>query len=79
MFAFQSRIFKRFFGEGWGGGRSEPVPVTVHEYIPTAIAHIRQMKNGRYRLLENENEVVATYARYRDALRGAERRGLTVV
>lgn len=41
-------------------------------------ASIRQMKNGRYRLLENGNEVVATYARYRDALRGAKRRGLEV-
>ena len=39
---------------------------------------IRQMKNGRYRLLEKGNEVVATYARRRDAIQGAKRRGLVV-
>jgi hypothetical protein len=63
---------KRLFGE--------PV-VEFTEQQPvefTNAASIRQMKNGRYRLLENGNEVVATYARYRDALRGAKRRGLEV-
>lgn len=39
---------------------------------------ITKMENGRFRLLTNGNEVVATYARKRDAERGAERRGLTV-
>jgi hypothetical protein len=43
------------------------------------IARIRQMKNGKFRLLVNQNEVVGTYARRRDAIRGAARKGLTVV
>jgi hypothetical protein len=43
------------------------------------IARIRQMKNGKFRLLVNQNEVVGTYARRRDAIRGADRKGLTVV
>lgn len=47
-------------------------------FTSNTTASIRQMKNGRFRLLENGNEVVATYARRRDALRGASRRGLTV-
>jgi hypothetical protein len=42
-------------------------------------ATIRQMKNGKFRLLVNQNEVVGTYARKRDAIRGAARKGLTVV
>lgn len=42
------------------------------------IASIRQMKNGKFRLLVNQNEVVGTYARRRDAIRGATRKGLTV-
>jgi hypothetical protein len=42
-------------------------------------ATIRQMKNGKFRLLVNQNEVIGTYSRRRDALRGAERKGLTVV
>lgn len=41
-------------------------------------ATIRQMKNGRFRLLANINEVVGTYARERDARRGAARKGLVV-
>lgn len=42
-------------------------------------ARIRQMKNGKFRLLVNGNEVIGTYARKRDAIRGAARKGLTVV
>jgi hypothetical protein len=41
-------------------------------------ATIRQMKNGKFRLLINTNEVVQTYSRRRDAVRGAERRGFTL-
>ena len=41
-------------------------------------ATIRQMKNGRFRLLANVNEVVGTYNRRRDAVRGAKRKGLVV-
>lgn len=46
-----------------------------------AVATIRQMKNGRYRLLSGEfgNEVVATYNRRPDAVRGAKRRGLEII
>lgn len=40
--------------------------------------YIRQMKNGRFRLLHNGNEVVATYNTYRSAVQGATRRGLKV-
>lgn len=42
-------------------------------------ARIRQMKNGKFRLLVNGNEVIGTYSRERDARRGATRKGLTVV
>lgn len=42
-------------------------------------ATIRQMKNGKFRLLVNGNEVIGTYGRLRDAKRGATRKGLTVV
>lgn len=59
----------------------EAVPVDVDPqdyYFDNTKASIRQMKNGRYRLLENGNEVVATYNRRRDAIRGAKRRGLEV-
>lgn len=56
-------------------GQPTPQPT---ESEKTMFASIRQMKNGRFRLLENGNEVVGTYARRRDALRGATRRGLTV-
>jgi hypothetical protein len=41
-------------------------------------ARIRQMKNGKFRLVVNQNEVIGTYARRRDAIRGAARKGLTV-
>jgi hypothetical protein len=58
----------RFINEGFGGFVSADGTATI-----------RQMKNGRFRLLVNQNEVVATYARRRDAIRGAARRGLTVV
>lgn len=40
--------------------------------------YIRQMKNGRWRLLVNGNEVVSTYSTRSGALQGAKRRGLTV-
>lgn len=43
------------------------------------VATIRQMKNGKFRLLVNTNEVIGTYVRRRDAVRGATRKGLTVV
>lgn len=42
-------------------------------------ARLRQMKNGKFRLLVNTNEVIGTYSRRRDAIRGAERKGLTIV
>ena len=42
-------------------------------------ATIRQMKNGKFRLLVNGNEVIGTYSRLRDAKRGAARKGLFVV
>jgi hypothetical protein len=42
-------------------------------------ATIRQMKNGKFRLLVNGNEVIGTYSRKRDAIRGADRKGLIVV
>jgi hypothetical protein len=38
--------------------------------------YIRQMKNGRFRLLKNGNEVVATYNSLSGARQGAKRRGL---
>ena len=43
-------------------------------------ATITQMKNGKFRLLGGDfgNEVIQTYSRRRDAIRGAARRGLTV-
>jgi hypothetical protein len=43
-------------------------------------ATIRQMKNGKFRLLSGPqgNEVVATYSRRRDAIRGAQRKGLSL-
>lgn len=52
----------------------------IHEFgVSTdGIATVRQMKNGRFRLLVNQNEVIGTYARRRDAIRGAERKGLYV-
>ena len=42
------------------------------------LATIRQMKNGKFRLLVNGNEIIGTYARLRDARRGATRKGLIV-
>jgi hypothetical protein len=56
-----------------------PTPETVYE-SNTEFASIRQMKNGRFRLLGGEfgNEVLGTYSRRRDAVRGAARRGLTL-
>jgi hypothetical protein len=59
-----------------------PLQLTeTHEFgVSTdGIATIRQMKNGKFRLLVNGNEVIGTYARLRDARRGATRKGLTVV
>jgi hypothetical protein len=55
------------------------VPVEYHLVEQDPLGSIRQMKNGKYRLLVNENEVVATYSRYRDAVRGANRRGICVL
>lgn len=54
---------------------------TDHEFGESVggIATIRKMKNGKFRLLVNQNEVIGTYARRRDAVRGATRKGLTVV
>jgi hypothetical protein len=69
------------------GEQVEPV---VFENIKTGETHefgesvdgtatIRQMKNGKFRLLVNGNEVIGTYGRLRDARRGASRKGLTVM
>jgi hypothetical protein len=62
--------FKRIFKDENQGTQTVPFDTTA--------VSIRQMKNGRYRLLENGNEVIGTYARYRDAVRGARRRGLEI-
>lgn len=59
-----------------GGTLTDPEEFGVSR---DGIAHIRRMKNGKFRLLVNVNEVIGTYARLRDAKRGAERKGLTVV
>jgi hypothetical protein len=63
---------------------SEETPLQLtaeHEFGVSVdgIARIRQMKNGKFRLLVNGNEVIGTYARLRDARRGATRKGLIVV
>lgn len=66
-------------------GMTEARPITVLEtygenmYNDTR-ATIRQMKNGKFRLLSGPygNEVVATYSRRRDAIRGAQRKGLSL-
>ena len=50
----------------------------VKSFFRTPEASIQQMQNGKFRLLANGNELVATYARRRDAVRGAKRRGLEV-
>jgi hypothetical protein len=58
----------------------EPGASNTNEFVSVdGLATIRQMKNGRFRLLVNQNEVLGTYARRRDAVRGATRRGLTVI
>ena len=59
---------------------SEPAPFEDHEFGVSVdgIATIRQMKNGKFRLLVNGNEVIGTYGRRRDAIRGAARKGLIV-
>lgn len=54
------------------------IPETIELNEPMPFSSIRQMKNGKFRLLTNYNEVVGTYSRRRDAVRGAARRGLTV-
>lgn len=41
--------------------------------------YIRQMKNGKFRLLVNGNEVVGTYSTHRGARVAAARRGLEPV
>lgn len=41
--------------------------------------YIRQMKNGKFRLLVNGNEVVGTYTTHRGARVAAARRGLKPV
>lgn len=53
---------------------------TPHEFGESVdgVATIRQMKNGKFRLLVNTNEVIGTYARRRDAVRGATRKGLVI-
>lgn len=59
-----------------------PLGVTAEEHefgeSVDGTARIRQMKNRKFRLLVNDNEVIGTYSRRRDAVRGALRRGLTV-
>ena len=44
--------------------------------ISPFVGYIREMKNGKFRLLNNGNELVGTYTRRRDAVRGAQRRGI---
>jgi hypothetical protein len=58
-----------------------PLGLDDHEFGESVdgTARIRQMKNGKFRLLVNQNEVVGTYSRKRDAIRGAMRKGLTVL
>lgn len=80
MFNFLKSIFTAEerplqIDEAWNGTRFE------HEFGESVdgTATIRQMKNGKFRLLVNGNEVIGTYGRRRDAIRGATRKGLFVV
>lgn len=67
-------------------GLTVPRPVTLLENHGETMSYydnratIRQMKNGKFRLLSGPqgNEVVATYSRRRDAIRGAQRKGLSL-
>ena len=72
MFGFIKTIFT---------AEERPLQLDDHEFGVSVdgFATIRQMKNGKFRLLVNGNEVVGTYGRKRDAIRGAARKGLFVV
>lgn len=69
--------FLKYYGDSGDGPAIAACAITE---TPTVNAgEIRQRKNGKFVLLANGNEVVAEYSRYRDAIRGADRRGIYVV
>lgn len=81
MFGFFFKKTTTFEQAPLGKTEQDPFGTTAdHEFGESVdgTATIRQMKNGKFRLLVNQNEVVGTYTRKRDAIRGALRKGLTV-
>jgi hypothetical protein len=71
-----------FFGssdEGFGGyiQQTEQVPDGITTET-TSFGYVMSATTGGFALVSREGELIQTYSRRRDALRGAARRGLVV-
>ena len=61
--------------EGFGGFIEQQVGATLNEGVRETVSIVPY--NGKF-ALKNGGFIIQTYARERDAIRGAKRRGLTV-
>jgi hypothetical protein len=71
---------KFFTNEGWFGTKNEQAVGATLRETNTMKAFIENTANGRVALKElSTGATIYTYARTRDAKRGATRRGLTLI